>query len=68
MQKPPVFSMCIQDGNCGYIKPSAVGGKTEYRWETSDLCLEKLRLVRDCYTKDFMHVGKFCVFSYLHKF
>jgi hypothetical protein len=28
MQNLPVFSMCTQDGNCSYITPSTVDGKS----------------------------------------
>lgn len=62
MQKLPVFSMCTQDGYCVYITPSTVGGKTVHRWETSELCLEELQLVRDCFTMDFVHVAEISCF------
>jgi hypothetical protein len=62
MQKLLVFSMCTQDGNCVYVTPSTVGGKTVHRRETSELCLEKLQFVRDSCAADFVCVVEISCF------
>jgi hypothetical protein len=59
MQKPPIFSVCTQEKQFGFIKSSIVVGKSCYKWETSDtsmLCSGKFQVVTDCCSTDFVHV------------
>lgn len=63
MQKLPVFSMCTQDGNCVYITPSTVGGKTVHRWENFRTVFGGTSVGEGLFYNGFVHVAEISCFN-----